>query len=146
MLIYYGSFMYFMYILLAIGGFLGAFFALRNRSERTKKLAVVIIASVNLAQHLLKGLIYPHYWGGHYSLHLSSAYNVCAFLIISSPFIWLFGSKLLKNFLIDYSNCKSFSSTKIEKYFFNTKYSSVKQIVEPLTQEKLHYLCFVRYY
>ena len=99
MLIYYGSFMYFAYILIAIGGFLGAFFALRHRPEKTKKLAVVVIASINLAQHLLKGLIYPHYWGGNYSLHLSSAYNVCAFLIISSPFIWLFGNRLLKNFL-----------------------------------------------
>ncbi len=99
MLIYYGSFMYFAYILLAIGGFLGAFFALRNRSERTKRLTVIIIASVNLAQHLLKGLIYPHYWGGNYSLNLSSAYNVCALLIIASPFVWAFGCKLLKNYL-----------------------------------------------
>ncbi len=98
MLINYGSFMYFAYILIAIGACVGAFFVLRRKSEWVKRLVVVIIAFVNLAQHLLKGLIYPHYWG-NFSPHLSSAYNVCAFLIIASPFIWLFGCNLLKNYI-----------------------------------------------
>lgn len=99
MLIEYGSFMYFAYILLAVGACVGLFFLLRGRSEAIRRRAVLIISFINLAQHLLKGIIYPHYWGD-FSPHLSSAYNVCAFLIISSPFIWLFGGELLKNFIV----------------------------------------------
>ena len=98
MLIYYGSFMYFAYILTAVAICAGIFFALRKKSDKAKKMAVLIIAFINLAQHILKPLIYPHYWG-NYSPHLGSAYNVCAFLILSSPFIWLFGNQLLKNFM-----------------------------------------------
>ena len=99
MLINYGSFMYFAYILLAVGICLGIFFSLRKCSDVIKRRVILIISFINLAQHLLKGVIYPHYWGD-FSPHLSSAYNVCAFLIISSPFVWLFGCELFKNFIV----------------------------------------------
>lgn len=98
MLINYGSFMYFTYISIAVGLCIGLYFILRNKSERVKRTVVVIIACLNLAQHILKPLIYPHYRGSFYG-YLSSAYNVCAFLIIASPFIWLFGNELFKNFM-----------------------------------------------
>lgn len=98
MLINYGSFMYFAYIFLAIAACAGVFLLIKHKSDRVKKIVIAAIALANLTQHLLKGIIYPHYWG-NYSLHLSSAYNVCAFLIISSPFIILFGNELLKNFI-----------------------------------------------
>ena len=98
MLINYGSFMYFAYIFLAIGACVGLFFLLRKRGEATKRAVVLSIALLNLAQHLLKGLIYPHYWDS-FSPHLSSAYNVCAFLIIASPFVFLWGNELLKNYI-----------------------------------------------
>lgn len=98
MLIYYGSFMYFAYILIAIGICVGLFFILKNKSDKVKRIAVLSVAFLNLVQHLLKGIIYPHYWGD-FSPHLSSAYNVCAFLIIISPFIILWGNELLKNYL-----------------------------------------------
>lgn len=98
MLIYYGSFMYFAYIFLAIGICVGLFFALRKRSDKIKRRVLLIISLVNLAQHILKPLIYPHYWG-EFSPHLSSAYNVCAFLIIATPFVLLFGHEVLKNYM-----------------------------------------------
>ena len=98
MLINYGSFMYFAYIFIALGACIGAFFALRKRSERTKRIVLLSIAFVNLAQHIFKPFIYPHYWG-NFSPHLSSAYNVCAFLILATPFVLLFGNELLKNYM-----------------------------------------------
>lgn len=98
MLINYGSFMYFMYIFLAIGLCAGIFFAIRKRSDKVKRLTILIISLINLAQHLFKFIIYPHYWDD-FSPHLSSAYNVCAFLIITTPFVLIFGNELLKNYM-----------------------------------------------
>lgn len=98
MLINYGSFMYFAYIFVAIGICVGLFFILRKKNDKIKKIVIASIAFLNLAQHVFKGLIYPHYWG-NFSPHLSSAYNVCAFLIIASPFVFLWGCELFKNFI-----------------------------------------------
>ncbi len=98
MLINYGSFMYFAYIFIAIGICVGLFFLLRRKSDKTKRIVLLSLAFVNLAQHILKPFIYPHYWG-EFSPHLSSAYNVCAFLILTTPFVLLFGNELLKNYM-----------------------------------------------
>lgn len=98
MLINYGSFMYFVYIFIAIGICIGLFFLLRRKSDRIKRITLLTLAFVNLGQHILKPLIYPHYWG-EFSPHLSSAYNVCAFLIIATPFVLLFGNELFRNYM-----------------------------------------------
>lgn len=98
MLIEYGSFMYFAYIL-AVLFVCGILYALiKNRSNGVKKLVVFLISLLNFAQHIFKGKIYPQYQNG-FSVHLSTAYNVCAFLILVSPFIILFGKSLAKNFI-----------------------------------------------
>lgn len=98
MLINYGSFMYFMYIFIAIGICTTLYFFLRNKNEKTKRNTLLILGFINLGQHIFKALIYPHYWG-EFSPHLSSAYNVCAFLILATPFVLLFGNELLKNYM-----------------------------------------------
>ena len=98
MLINYGSIMYFVYLLSAIGVCLLLYFLLKNQSVRLKKTAVFLIALANFAQHIFKAQLYPQY-RDNYSPHLSSAYNICAFLILISPFVALFGNQLLKNFV-----------------------------------------------
>ena len=98
MLIDYGSFMYFAYLFVVILVCLILYFIARNESDCVKKVVVLFVALLNVAQHLFKGKIYPQY-NGNVPLHLSTAYNVCAFLILVSPFIILFGNSLLKNFL-----------------------------------------------
>ena len=90
--------MYCVYILIAVGACIGLFFALRNKSEKVKRIVLLSIAFANLAQHIFKPFIYPHYWG-NFSPHLSSAYNVCAFLILVTPFVLLFGNELLRNYM-----------------------------------------------
>lgn len=98
MLIEYGSIMYFAYIFLALFVCLFFYFLLRKRSNIVKKTAVFLIALLNFAQHIFKGQIYPQYQD-HFSAHLSSAYNVCAFMILISPFVILFGTQLSKNYV-----------------------------------------------
>lgn len=98
MLIYYGSFAYFMYIILPLALCAGLYFLFRKKSYFAKRILVISIASLNLLQHLMKPIIYPQYFGTGFS-YLESAYNMCAFLIIISPFVILFGSTLMRDFL-----------------------------------------------
>jgi len=98
MILDYGSVMYFVYMFVSFGICPLLYFVLRKRSMKAKKIAVLVVLFLNLTQHLFKGIIYPMYWG-NYSIHFSSAYNVCAFLIIVSPFVFLFGNETLKNYV-----------------------------------------------
>lgn len=71
---------------------------LRRREKKTQRNIVLILMILNTAQHFLKPLIYPQYWGSGFS-SIVSAYNMCAVLIISSPFVLLWGGKFAKNFV-----------------------------------------------
>ena len=73
-------------------------FLLRGRSKTVQKAVVFALALVNFLQHMLKIYIYPQYWGESFGAR-STAYNMCAFLIMASPFILLFGSELWRNFI-----------------------------------------------
>ena len=76
------------------------YFLLRRRSEQTKKAVLLAMMLVNLAQHLLKQYLYPQYWGIDFDVRLSTAYNLCALLIIIAPFVLLGKNALWKDFLV----------------------------------------------
>ncbi len=97
MTIQYGSFFYFFYPSLAVLLLAVLFFLLKNRTAKAKQTVIQVIAWLNLAQHLLKSVIYPHMWGGGFGLS-STAYNVCAFLILLAPFLIYCKSQALKDF------------------------------------------------
>lgn len=95
---YYFSAPYFMYIFIAIALIFGLYHGFKNKNLKAKKILVFTLMIINLFQHLFKGYLYPHMWGQGFS-GLNTAYNMCAFLIIATPFIYLFGSELWKNFI-----------------------------------------------
>ena len=74
------------------------FAVLRRRGKKTQRNIVLRLMLINTAQHFFKPLIYPQYWGTGFS-SIVSAYNMCAVLIISSPFVLLWGGKFAKNFV-----------------------------------------------
>lgn len=94
----YGSFAYCLYLALALLILLALFYILRNRSPRTQKAAIFALMLVNVGQHLLKSVLYPHLYGTGFSL-VNTAYNVCSLLILASPFALLGGGKVFKPFL-----------------------------------------------
>ncbi len=59
-------------------------FLLKNKSERTKNILLFVLALLNVLQHLLKHVIYPHLRGQGFGL-TNTAYNVCAILILLTP-------------------------------------------------------------
>ena len=98
MILKYFNHTYFL-TLLASAGFVAAFyFPLRKRSLFAKKVALFSLMGFNLFQHFFKFLVWPHLWGTGFSL-INTAYNVCAFMIIISPFVFLSKSSLLKQFV-----------------------------------------------
>lgn len=95
---YFGSPFYIgsLAVLLVLAGLVWAI--LRRFGKKTQRAIVLILMLANTLQHFLKPLIYPQYWGSGFS-SIVSAYNMCAVLIISSPFVLLWGGKFLKNFV-----------------------------------------------
>ena len=76
-----------------------AYFILRKKSERVKKAVLFYLMLLNLVQHFFKSFLWPHLAGNGFGLE-NTAYNLCALLIIISPFVFLSRAKALKQFLV----------------------------------------------
>lgn len=74
------------------------YFIFKDRSLWVRKTVVLTVALLNTAQHILKPYIYPQYAGESLGAR-STAYNMCALLILISPIIILVGSELWRNFI-----------------------------------------------
>ncbi|MBQ9762092.1 MAG: YwaF family protein [Oscillospiraceae bacterium] len=74
-----------------------SWFLLRKRSQRFQRIAILSIMLLNVFQHFFKALIYPQYAGQGFT-SISSAYNMCAVLIMFSPVAFLMKNRFLKNF------------------------------------------------
>ena len=92
----YGSPFYILMLALLVFFVIGAYLLLRHRSEAVKKAVIFSLMAVNVIQHLFKWAIYPMYEGMSFNI-LSTAYNVCAFMILCSPIALLSHSDFLKN-------------------------------------------------
>ena len=88
----YGSPFYCFMLSLPLATVTLLFFLLRNKSIARQKTVIAILAIINLLQHILKPFLYPGYYGTGFS-YLISAYNMCAFLILISPFVLLWGNR-----------------------------------------------------
>ncbi len=99
MIIRYGSFAYFLPMLVAAAAVAGLYFAMRKRSARAKSAAVALLAAVNLIQHLFKQFVWPHYFGDAFPATINTAYNMCAALIIVTPFVLVSKSTAWKQFM-----------------------------------------------
>lgn len=95
---YFGSLFHIGSVLLVLAAAIILWLVLKDKSHKIQKITIIVIMTVNTLQHLLKFLIYPQYFGMGFTLY-STAYNVCAVLILSAPLIFLQGSRFLKNFL-----------------------------------------------
>lgn len=86
MLVEYGSFSYFAYLVITALLFLAVASSCRGLSERGSRTLFYTLALVNLFQHLFKFLVWRHEWGTGFNI-VNSAYNVCALFIIETPFL-----------------------------------------------------------
>lgn len=99
MQIYLGSSSHICILALAAALVAAAYFALKNKPRRTARAALFFLMLINLVQHFGKSFLWPHLIGRGFGLE-NTAYNVCAFLIIISPIVFLAKSEACKRFLV----------------------------------------------
>ncbi len=96
----YGSPFYLAMIALLLLGLFAIWHFLKKLSAEKQKLFIFIIMLVNTLQHLFKWAIYPIYWNqGFTVLSLSTAYNMCALLILLMPFALFSKSITFRDFM-----------------------------------------------
>ena len=86
-----------LYIAIAILFVATLYFVFRKRGVRAQRIAIFVLILLNVLQHLLKLEIYPMYDGGFNAL--CTAYNMCALLILLSPFAFFIKFSPLRDFV-----------------------------------------------
>lgn len=98
MQIYYGSPAHIIYITVAVVVCALIFLLLRGKSQKIQKNVILVIMLLNVFQHLFKSFIYPQYDGLGFTA-LSTAYNMCAAIILISPIVFVLKFNLLRDFV-----------------------------------------------
>jgi len=95
----YFNFFYFLYIAFALGLLFGLYFLLRNKSKKTSKIVLFSIFFANFSLHFLK-IKHSSYqeWMPH-ALRTMSPENICAVSVLVFPWFFLFGKKILKDYM-----------------------------------------------
>ncbi len=108
---------------LCLGGSLmvsaALFFALWKAPQRVKKWTLFAVMLLNVAQHLLKSLVYPHLHGTGFGLS-NTAYNFCALIILVTPIAFLLKGGALRDFVCLAGTVGSLAALAVP-YWFNGK-------------------------
>ena len=90
---------YFLFLSLSIGGFIGLYFLLKNKTERTAKIVLISLMFFALILHFMKGLFPPY--SENLEIHLRDSWfiNICGANIAIFPFILLTKNKTLKDYM-----------------------------------------------
>ncbi len=94
----YGSPFYILMIFLLLSVCFLLRYFIGKLGVRMQKLVVFSIMLINTLQHLFKWAIYPIYEGQSFNA-LSTAYNVCALLILLMPIAFLSKSRFLRDYV-----------------------------------------------
>lgn len=121
---YYGSPFYILSLLILLGLGVGLWLILRRRSERVCRSVILALMLLNLFQHFFKAWIYPQHFGEGFT-SVSTAYNMCATLIILSPLALLFKNRFLKNFVFFVGSVAGISAIAFPQWFIGWEVSQL---------------------
>lgn len=93
------NFWYFFWVVLSIGSVAGLYFALRNKSDKTKKIVLFIILAVGVVLHFTKFLYAPYSTDKDRWLRDSWFNNICGANILLFPFFLLSKSDKAKDYM-----------------------------------------------
>ena len=93
------NFWYFFFIIVSVGGFIGLYFLLRNKSETVVKIVLISLMVFALVLHFMKGLFPPY--STNYEIHLRDSWfiNICGANIALFPFMLLSKNKHVKDYM-----------------------------------------------
>jgi len=119
-----GSLFHIVSVLILLGSTAGLYFLFKDKSVKAQRIFLLSLMILNLTQHLFKPLIYPHYRGQGFSV-LSTAYNMCALLIVFMPLVFLMNSRFLKNFFYIIGAVAGGIPVVVPVWFFGTPVSEL---------------------
>lgn len=90
---------YFIFIILAVGGIIGSYFLLRNKTQKTQKIVLGSILFFNLALHFTKPLYAPYNTDPMYCMENLWFINLCGTSVLLFPFIYLSKSPTAKDYM-----------------------------------------------
>lgn len=97
---------------------------LRKKSERTQKFVILLLSAVNVFQHLFKSALYPHLSGEGFTVS-STAYNVCACMILLTPVAVRAKSRGLKTFCMCAGMCSGLFALIFPVWFLGMEASEL---------------------
>lgn len=97
---------------------------LRKSSEKMQKIVILFLAAVNIFQHVFKSVLYPHLFGEGFILG-STAYNVCACMILSIPVAVCAKSRGLKTFCTFVGACSGLFPLMFPVWFLGIEVSKL---------------------
>lgn len=90
---------YFMFIILAIGSYIGLFFLLRNKNEKVKSLVVGGLLVFNIVLHFLKLTFPPYSTDPNVAMSQIWFINICGVSVLVFPFFFFSKNKTLRDFM-----------------------------------------------
>ena len=90
---------YFVAILLSVGAYVGLYFLLRNKTEKTKKIVLFSILAFALLLHFLRALWPPYSTNKNVWYETSWFVNICGANIAVFPFLFLSKRKGVKDYM-----------------------------------------------
>ncbi len=97
---------------------------LRKKSEKVQKIVILLLAGVNVFQHFFKSVLYPHLFGEGFTLS-STAYNVCACIILLIPVAVCAKSRSLKTFCMCVGACSGLFALMFPVWFLGMDVSKL---------------------
>ena len=116
---YFGSVFHLGSVVLVLAVTVALWQLLRRTNVKIQSITILCLMAVNVLQHFLKFLLYPQYRGMGFTLYCT-AYNVCACLIIASPFVFLWGNRFFKNTLYFIGLAAGIGAVAFPYWFFGT--------------------------
>ena len=93
------NFWYFFWVVLSVGSVVGLYFALRNKSDKTKKIVLFIILIIGLIAHFTQFLYPPYSTDTSRMLRDSWFGNICGANILLFPFFLLSKNDRAKDYM-----------------------------------------------
>lgn len=91
---------YFLFLFLSIGGLIGLYFLLKNKTQKTIKIVLFSILVFAIVLHFMKGLFPPYSTDPERNLRDSWFINICGANLALFPFMFLSKNNHMKDYMV----------------------------------------------
>ena len=128
-------------LLITAGIIFAIYYPLRHAAEATKRNVIILLMALNILQHFFKHYIYPHIPANGLQLD-NTACNICAFLILASPFMHLCKSRSARQYIAYVGTISGAVAILVPFWFFGRDIFAADVIWEFIRFYSCHALLF----